>query len=108
MAITRERAEKDGMLGGGCPELKGKEKLDWADIEGQTITVESVINTTNADGEKLTAITVKEYPEHFFWAGSVITKWAEEYGAEFIGTVVEVGKMTKTKQGRNCRAFDIK
>lgn len=107
MAITRERAEKDGMLGGGCPELKNKTKLDWADIESQEVTVEQIIPTTNADGEKLLAITFKEYPEHFFWAGSVITKWADEYGAEFIGTKISVGAMTKTKQGRNCRAFDI-
>lgn len=107
MAITKERAEKDGMLGGGCPELKGKEKLDWDMLEDSNITIASVVNTTNADGEKLTAITVEEYPDRFLWAGTVISKWAENYGDEFIGTVISVGKMTKTKQGRQCRAFDI-
>lgn len=107
MAITRERAEQDGMLGGGCPELKGKDKLDWEDVEGMEITIEKVINTTNADGEKLVAVLTAEYPDNFFWAGTVITKFADKYGDDFVGTVLKVGKMGKTKQGRKCRSFDI-
>lgn len=107
MAITREKAEKDGMLGGGAPELKNKDKIDWETVESQELTVKEVVETTNADGERLIAVIFEEYPTNFFWAGATITKWYDNYGEEFIGTVIEVGPMVKTKKGQNCRSFTI-
>lgn len=108
MAISKEQAEKDGMLGGGAPELRDKNQIAWDDLAvGDTITVKEVVETTNADGELLLAIITEEYPENFLWAGSVIRKWYDKYGLDFVGTVIKIGDKVKTKQGRTCRAFDI-
>lgn len=107
MAITRDRAEQDGQLGGGAPELKNKNKIDWEVLEGQQITIKEVVETKNADGEKLIAIICEEAPTNFLWAGAVVAGWYEYYGAEFIGTVIKVGEKKKTKSGRTCRSFEI-
>lgn len=107
MAVTREKAEKDGMLGGGAPELKNKNKVDWETMEGQELTVKEVVETVNADGERLLAVIFEEAPTNFFWAGATITKWYDNYGEEFLGTKIEVGQMVKTKKGQNCRSFTI-
>lgn len=107
MAISKKRAEQDGMNGGGCPELKNKEKLDWDDIEGEDITISQVVKTTNADGEPLIAVICEEHADFFMWAGAAITKWVDYYGDEFLGTVIHVGPIGKTKAGRKCRKFDI-
>lgn len=107
MAISRARAEQDGQLGGGAPELKNKNKVDWETFEGQHLTVKEVVETTNADGERLIAMIFEEAPNNFLWAGATLVKWYDTYGAEFIGTVIEVGGMVKTKKGQNCRSFDI-
>lgn len=107
MAITRAQAENDGMLGGGAPELKDKNKVDWAVVEGQELTVDELVRTTNANGNTLVAVIFKERPNDFFWAGTVIRKWVDNYGDEFIGTVIKVGPLGKTKKNQPCRSFDI-
>ena len=107
MAISRQRAEADGQLGGGIPELKNKEKLDWESIETQVITIKNYVEGKNADGEVVIAVIPEEYPDHFLWAGSVVSGWIKTYGADFNGTKIEVGEMKKTKAGRSCRDFDI-
>lgn len=107
MAISKARAEQDGMLGGGAPELKNKTKVDWEVFEGQQLTVKEIVNTTNADGEPIIALIFEEAPTNFFWAGHTLSGWIEAYGDEFIGTVIEVGAMVKTKKGQPCRQFDI-
>lgn len=107
MAITRERAEKDGLLGGGVKELKGLEKVDWEQLEGQTITISSSVATKDADGNELYAVITEEYPNNFMWCGSALVKFIKEYGEEFNGTRLEVGGKVKTKSGRFCREFTI-
>ena len=107
MAISRARAEEDGMLGGGCPELKNLDKIEWEQLEDAEITIEKVVTTTDADGNKLYAITTEEYPKHFMWCGASLTKYIEKYGDDFIGTKFHVGSKVKTKSGRYCRNFDI-
>ena len=107
MAVTREKAENDGMLGGGAPELRDKNKADWDGLEGQTLTVKDIVETTNADGENILAIIFEEDPSVFYWAGATIKKWYEHYGEELLGTVIKVGPMVKTKKGQPCRAFSI-
>lgn len=107
MAISRERAEADGLLGGGAPELKNKQKVEWETVEGQQFTVKEVVSTKNADGEILYAVIFEEFPNNFFWAGTALRGWIEAYGDEFLGTVIEVGPMVKTKKNQNCRSFTI-
>lgn len=107
MAITRAKAEQDGQLGGGCPELRNKEKVDWEQLEGAVITVAGFVLTHDKEGKELYAVWADEYPESFMWAGTALTGWIRNYGDEFIGTKVSVGGMGKTKAGRNCRKFDI-
>lgn len=107
MAVSRARAEQDGQLGGGAPELRDKQKTDWADVEGQELTVKQIVNTTDADGQALVAVVFEENPSMFFWCGTVIRNWVDFYGEEFIGTVIKVGGLTKTKKGQTCRAFEI-
>lgn len=107
MAISKARAEQDGMLGGGAPELKNKNKVDWETFEGQELTVKEVVETHNADGEKLIAMIFEEAPNNFLWAGATLVKWYNNYGEEFLGTKILVGGMVKTKKGQPCRQFDI-
>lgn len=107
MAITKERAQEDGMLGRGNPELKGLEKIDWEDLEGQEITIKSFTKMTDSDGKDLYAVIPEEYPENFMWCGASLVKYILKYGEEFNGTVLIVGSKVKTKSGRYCRNFDI-
>lgn len=107
MAITKERAANDGQLGGGAPELRNKEKLEWEEVEGEVLTVAQVVKTKNADGDELYAVIFEEHSDFFFWCGIVIQNWINFYGDELLGTRIKVGKKEKSKSGRTVRKFDI-
>lgn len=105
MAITKEQATKDGMIG-GCPLIGDKEKLDFDSIVGQEITVDEFMSTKTKDGDAY-VITFAEYPTHYAWAGGFLSSMIAQYGDDFIGTVLKVGEKVKTNNKRDYRVFDI-
>lgn len=105
MAITKEQATKDGIIGGS--KLIGeKEKLDFDSIVGTVITVSDFEAVKTKDGEAY-AITFEEYPEFYAWAGGFIQKCITQYGEEFKGTRLKVGEKVKTNNKRDFRTFEI-
>ena len=80
MAITREQALKDGVIG-GCPLIDDREKLDFDTIIGEAITVEDFAKTKTKDGEAY-AIIFEEYPDNYAWAGGWLKKMIETYNKE--------------------------
>ena len=105
MAITREQALKDGVIG-GCPLIDDREKLDFDTIIGETITVEDFAKTKTKDGEAY-AIIFEEYPENYAWAGGWLKKMIETYNKEFIGTKLIVGEKVRTNSNKDFRTFEI-
>lgn len=109
MAITRERAQKDGITG-GCPLMDGREKLDFDSIIGEVITVEAFAEVEvdkNGKKEVAYAMNFVEYPEHYAWAGGCLKKFIEAYHDEFIGTKLTVGEKVKTKSNNDYRVFEV-
>lgn len=105
MAITKEMAQNDGLIGGS--KLIGeKEKLDFDSIVGEVITVEDFEAVKTKDGEAY-ALIFEEYPEYYAWAGGFLQKLISQYGIEFIGTKLKVGAKVKTKSKRDFRTFEI-
>lgn len=105
MAITKEQATNDGLIG-GSKLIGDKEKLDFDSIVGTEITVENFEAVKTKDGEAY-AITFVEYPEFYAWAGGFIQKCINQYGDEFKGTKLKVGAKVKTNNKRDFRTFDI-
>lgn len=105
MAITKERATKDGILG-GCPLIGNREKIDFDDLVNDVITVEDFMETKTKDGTAY-AITFEELPESYAWCGGFLKACIEKYGEEFKGTKLQVGLKEKTNNGRTFRTFEI-
>ena len=109
MAITRERAQKDG-ISGGCPLMDGREKLDFDSIIGEVITVEDFAEVEvdkNGKKEIAYAMNFTEYPNHYAWAGGCLKKFIEAYHEEFLGTKLTVGEKVKTKSNNDYRVFEV-
>lgn len=105
MAITKEQATKDGIMG-GCPLIGSKEKMDFDDFVNDTLTVDDFMSTKTKDGEAY-AITFVEYPNMYAWAGGFLKACIDKYGEDFKGTKLVVGLKEKTTNGRTFRTFDI-
>lgn len=105
MAITREQAQKDGVLG-GCPLIEDREKLDFDDMIGEIITVQDYALVKTKKDEAY-ALTFEEYPKNYAWAGGCLKKFIETYGADFIGTKIVVGEKVKTSNNNDYRVFDV-
>lgn len=105
MAITKERATKDGILG-GCPLIGDKMKIDFDDCVGEVLTVDDFMSTKTKDGEAY-VITFKEYTNAYAWAGGFLQSCITQYGDDFKGTKLVVGEMTKTNNNRSYRPFEI-
>lgn len=105
MAITKEQATKDGIMG-GCPLIGEREKIDFDDFVGEVLTVDEFMETKTKDGEAF-CITFKELPNSYGWCGGFLKSCIEKYGEDFKGTRLQVGKKEKTNNGRTYRTFDI-
>ena len=105
MAISKEQAMKDGILG-GCPLMEGREKLDFDTIVGKKVTIEDYAKVTTKKGDAY-VVTLKEYKKNYAWAGGFLKKMVEAYGEEFIGTKLIVGDMVETSNGNDFRTFDV-
>lgn len=105
MAITKEQATKDGIIG-GCPLIGEREKLDFDSIIGEVITVSDFMDTKTKDGTA-TCITFEEFPDSYAWCGGFLSSCVAKYGEEFKGTKLKVGAKEKTSNGRTYRTFDI-
>lgn len=105
MAITKERAQKDGLTG-GCPLVDGKEKLNLDAMEGQVVTIKEYGECRTDKGD-IYAVVFDEFQGAYIWAPSAVSKLIDNYGDEVIGTRLKIGAKTKTKGGRDFRPFDI-
>lgn len=109
MAITKERAQKDGITG-GCPLMDGREKLVLDDMVNEVVTVDAYAEIeVDKNGKKETAyvVTFEEHPEGYTWAGGCLKKFIEAYHDEFLGTKLVVGDMVKTKSNNDYRVFEV-
>lgn len=105
MAITREQAQKDGVMG-GCPLIDEREKIDFDDIIGEHITVKEFARVQTKT-DIAYAITFEEYPKMYAWCGGCLKKLIETYGEDFKGTVLIVGEKVKTSNNNTYRVFEI-
>lgn len=70
------------------PLMDGREKLDTDSVAavGEPVTINAFDLTTDSEGERFGIYTVVEYPEHFLFAGKILTEiftaWAEEFDGD--------------------------
>lgn len=105
MAITKNQALNDGILG-GCPLIEGREKLDLDTMIGEVVTIDDfmLVKTKKDDAY---ALTFKEYPQSYTWAGGFLKSCIEKYGDDFAGTKVVIGEKVRTQSNNDYRTFDI-
>ena len=110
MAITKERAIKDGTIKGSLiiADRGIDNKRDFDDFVGQVLTIANYekVETKKKD-EVAYVVTFEEYTEYFFWATGWIKNLIETYGDEFLGTQIKVGEKEVTSNGNDFRTFEI-
>nr|DAQ85704.1 MAG TPA: hypothetical protein [Caudoviricetes sp.] len=86
----------------GLPFMDGKEKLEVAgEVLNNTLTVEDYGYLESDDGEYV-VISLKEYPKHFIYGGSVVTeafkKLESKVGAESMVQLIQHGLTFKLSE----------
>ena len=79
----------------GLPFMDGKEKLEvTGEVLNNTLTVDDYGYLEGDDGEYV-VISLKEYPNHFIYGGSVVTdafkKLESKVGAESMAQLIQYG-----------------
>ena len=71
------------------PLMEGREKLGNAEIiaAGTPVTINAFDLTKGSDGDMFGIYTVAEYPEHFLFAGKILTEIFNSWAAEFDGDI---------------------
>lgn len=106
MAINKKQALSDGVISGSQIIENCDVKIDFADLEGQKLTVEDFEKVSTKKGDAY-VITFKELKKSYAWAGGWLKKFIEKYGEEFKGTKVIVGEKVKTQDGNDFRTFEL-
>lgn len=103
MKTLRERLLSE--MSNGLPFMEGKEKAD--NILGENLHIMDYGFLTGDDGEFI-AYTVEEYPENFFFGGSVLTErfkhiesvFTEDEIAELLNEGIEIKLVQKTSKNK--------
>lgn len=77
------------------PLMDGREKLGNAEIiaAGEPVTINAFDLTNGSDGDMFGIYTVAEYPEHFLFAGKILTEIFKAWADAFEGDIEMASKM---------------
>lgn len=85
----------------GCPLMEGREKMDWASVEGEVLTLEGAYLMSG-----FYCVIFTETPDSYFFTGKALTEVINEVGPDdAIGLQFKVGKEIKTKNNQSFRPF---
>lgn len=91
------------------PFMDGKDKGETKDLLGQVSTITDYGFLPSEDGEVYACFTVKERPNHFYFAGQVLTDRLSQLHEEgYYDTIVTEGLpvlMTEAKSKKTKRAY---
>lgn len=103
--LTKEQLEaikKAKEILNGCPLMNGREKCDWAEIEGSDIIIEEYFKIKD-----YYCVTLKGIEDKYFLTGQALTDLIEAVGENVSILVIEVGEKVKTKNNNTYRTFTV-
>lgn len=103
--LTKEQLEtikKAKEILNGCPLMNGREKCDWADIEGSVVNIEEYFKIKD-----YYCITLVDIEDKYFLTGQALTELIEAVGENVTILDIEVGEKVKTKSNNTYRTFTV-
>lgn len=101
----------------GCPLFEGRDKGEWDDIEGETVTLQRAYPLSGDNGTYY-AVWFEEEPDLFFLSPSLLTSIivpAEQIAADegvtldevIAGLQIKVGPEKKANNGHKFRSMEV-